>query len=122
LKIPKKEIPMRRRPLRLAAVLLLTLGLSIALTSGCATTSTSGADPEACPNISCHSEVGHNQCISAGCSCISNNDFCERGGPAAPRPTCPAVSCQTPAGFNQCVAAGCACNARTNGCAPGPKK
>jgi hypothetical protein len=107
---------MRRLPLRLAAVLLLTLEIAVALASGCATTSTSRQDPEACPNVFCSSEDGHKQCVAAGCNCTG--DFCVREGPTAPRPTCPLVSCQSSAGYNQCVAAGCACNPKSNGCAP----
>jgi hypothetical protein len=112
---------MRRRPLLLAAVLLLTLEIAIALATGCATTSTSGTDPEACPNVLCSSEDGRDQCFAAGCNCVQGT-YCAREGTAAPRPTCPVVSCQSSAGYNQCVAAGCACNPRTNGCAPVPKK
>lgn len=111
---------MRRRPLRLAALLLLTLEIAVALASGCATTSASGTDPEACPNVFCSTEDGRNQCIAAGCNCTG--DFCGREGSPVPRPTCPMVSCQTSAGYNQCVAAGCACSPKTNGCAPLPKR
>jgi hypothetical protein len=112
---------MRRQPLRLAAVLLLTLESFLALTSGCATTSASGTAPEACPNVFCTTESGHDQCIAAGCNC-KQEGFCVREGPSAPKPTCPIVSCQSPAGYNQCVAAGCACNPKTNGCVPIPKR
>ena len=110
-----------RRPLRLAAALLLALGLSIALTSGCATTPASGTDPEACPNVFCSTEDGHAQCVAAGCGC-SQDGFCVREGASAPKLICPRVSCQPSAGLNQCVAAGCACNPRTNGCTPISKK
>ncbi len=107
---------MRRLPLRLAAVLLLTLEIAVALASGCATTTTSHPDPEACPNVFCSSEDGHKQCTAAGCNCTG--DFCVREGPPVPRPTCPLVSCQSSAGYNQCVAAGCACSPTSNGCLP----
>jgi hypothetical protein len=111
---------MRRRPLRLAAILLLILGLSITLTSGCATTSTD-ATVAACPNVSCHNEIGYNQCVSAGCSCASPNDFCSPKGQKPPPPLCPVVSCQSATGYEECIDAGCGCNPRTNGCVPIPK-
>jgi hypothetical protein len=115
---------MRRRPLRLAAVLLLALGVSIALASGCATTEGGDTGSPSCPYVSCLSEDGRNQCVAAGCSCDSSSGLCqapEKGQPA-PKPTCPLVSCQSPTGYNQCVAAGCGCNPRTNGCMPIAKK
>lgn len=115
---------MRRRPLRLAAVLLLALGASIALASGCATTEGGDTDSSpSCPYVSCLSEDGRSQCFAAGCSCDSSGGLCqapEKGQPA-PKPVCPIVSCNSSAGHNQCVAAGCACNPRTNGCMPVPK-
>lgn len=67
---------MRRRPLRLAALLLLALGLSIALTSGCATTEGSGTDSSSCPYVSCYSEDGRNQCVAAGCACNPKTNGC----------------------------------------------
>jgi hypothetical protein len=115
---------MRRRPLRLAAVLLLTLEIAVALASGCATTDSGDTGSPSCPYVSCLSEDGRNQCVTAGCSCDSSSGLCqvpERGQPA-PKPTCPIVSCQTSAGYNQCAAAGCACDPKTNGCAPIPKR
>lgn len=111
---------MRRLPLRLAAVLLLTLEIAVALASGCATASTSSTDPEACPNVFCSTEDGRNQCAAAGCNCVQGT-YCAREGPVAPKPTCPLVDCQSSAGYYQCVAAGCACNSETNSCVQRPK-
>jgi hypothetical protein len=112
---------MRRRPLRLAAVLLLLLGLSIALTSGCATTGggDAGSSPS-CPYVSCLSEDGRSQCIAAGCNCDPASGLCQvpEKGPPVPEPVCPIVSCESSAGYKQCVAAGCACSPKTNGCMP----
>jgi hypothetical protein len=110
---------MRRRPLRLAAVLLLTLGVSVALTSGCAP-AISGT-VAACPNVSCHTETGYNKCISAGCSCAVPNHFCMAKGEAPPPPLCPVISCQSPGGYEECTDAGCGCDPRTNGCVPRPR-
>jgi hypothetical protein len=109
---------MRRRPLRLAAVLLLTLGLPFVLASGCATTAVGGSGPSSCPYTSCHSETGYNQCVSAGCSCEPPNDFCLAKGQQPPPPVCPVVSCQNQEGYEQCVAVGCVCDSRTNYCVP----
>ncbi|MFL6258816.1 MAG: hypothetical protein ACJ76Y_03790 [Thermoanaerobaculia bacterium] len=112
---------MRRRPLRLAAVLLLILGLSIALASGCATLSTGDAGSAACPYVSCHNEIGYNQCVSAGCSCGAPNDFCLPKGQKPPPPVCPVVSCLHQEGYEQCTAVGCSCDPRTDACVPIPK-
>lgn len=111
---------MRRRPFRLAA-LLLTLGSSIALTSGCSTDAFSGV-VTACPNVSCHNEIGYNKCVSAGCSCEKPNDFCAPKGQKPPPPLCPVVSCQSTTGYDECHDAGCGCDPRTNGCVPIPKR
>ena len=112
---------MSRRPLRLAALLLLTLELAVALASGCATAVTD-ITAGACPRVSCHTEVGYNQCVSAGCSCDRPNDFCMPKGQKPPPPLCPIVSCQSTTGYDECHDAGCGCDPRTNGCVPVPKR
>jgi len=108
---------MHRRPLvRLAAVLLLSWGLSITLGTG--RTLAAGSVATACPSVSCLTETTYNQCISAGCTCDPMNDWCVPKPPPPPPPSCPAVSCLTQTGYNQCVAAGCGCDPRTDACVP----
>ena len=106
----------RRSLVRLAAVLLLTWGLSVAVTPG--HTLVASGTVKACPNVSCLTETTYYQCISAGCMCSPQNDWCVPPPPPPPPPSCPAVSCLTETGYNQCVAAGCGCDPRTDACVP----
>jgi hypothetical protein len=106
----------RRSLVRLAAVLLLTGGLSVALTPGRMLAASGTAT--ACPGVSCLTETGYNQCVSAGCTCDPRNDWCVPPPPPPPPPACPAVSCLTQTGYQQCVAAGCGCDPRTDACVP----
>ncbi|HEY2294960.1 MAG TPA: hypothetical protein VGM86_30010 [Thermoanaerobaculia bacterium] len=108
----------RRSLVRLAAVLLLTGGLSVALTPGRTLALATSGTVTACPNVNCLTETTYNQCISAGCTCDPRNDWCVPPPPPPPPPSCPAVSCLTETGYDQCVAAGCGCDPRTDACVP----
>ena len=104
----------RRSLVRLVAVLLLTGGLSVALTPG----RTLAATATACPSVSCLTETGYNECVSAGCTCDPKYDTCVPKTPPPPPPACPAVSCLTQTGYEQCAAAGCGCDPKTDACVP----
>jgi hypothetical protein len=110
----------RRSLVRLAAVLLLTGGISVALTPGrtLALATLGSGTATACPSVKCLTETTYNQCISAGCTCDPRTDWCVPPPPPPPPPSCPAVSCLTETGYNQCVTAGCGCDPMTDACVP----
>lgn len=106
----------RRSLVRLAAVLLLTWGLSVAVTPGRTLAATGVAT--ACPSVSCLTETTYNQCVSAGCACDPRTDWCVPKPQPVPQPACPAVSCLTQGGYQDCVTAGCGCDPKTDACVP----
>ncbi|HEY4595197.1 MAG TPA: hypothetical protein VIJ02_02260 [Thermoanaerobaculia bacterium] len=108
----------RRSLVRLAAVLLLTGGISVALTPGRTLALATSGTVTACPSVKCLTETTYNQCISAGCTCDPRTDWCVPPPPPPPPPSCPAVSCLTETGYQQCVTAGCGCDPRTDACVP----
>jgi hypothetical protein len=98
---------------RLAFLLLLTSGLSVALAPAAPASTSIG---NACPAVSCLTQTGYNQCVAAGCGCDPRTDACVPRVQPIPVPACPAVSCLTEGGYQQCAAAGCGCDPRTDAC------
>ena len=104
-----------RTLLRLTFLALLTWGLSLAPDGILAATGAATA----CPNVSCLTETGYNECTQAGCTCDPRTDACVAKKPDPdPVPACPTVSCLTQEGYEQCVQAKCGCDPRTDACGP----
>lgn len=105
---------MRRSTLvRLVLVLALAAGLIVAAAPRLqAVTSLGSATPTSCPNVSCLTQEGYNQCTGAGCGCDPKNDWCvPKSTPTPTTPACP-PGCYPQAAYDACKACGGSCDAR----------